>query len=55
MVVEELPSIMGVDREIYGPLLPQDIVAMPEANAHIIIKNNKGVLIKKHEKIDYKQ
>ena len=54
MVLEEIPSIMGVDREIYGPLLPQDIVTMPEANAKIIIKNNKGRFIKKHEKIAYK-
>lgn len=54
IVLEELPSIIGVDREIYGPLLPQDIVTMPEANAQIIIKNNKGRFIKKHEKIAYK-
>ena len=54
IVLEELPSIMGVDREIYGPLLPQDIVSMPEANAQIIVKNNKGRFIKKHEKIAYK-
>ena len=54
MVLEEIPSIMGVDREIYGPLIPQDIVAMPEANAQIIIKNNKGRFIKKHDKIAYK-
>lgn len=53
-VLEELPSIMGVDREIYGPLIPQDIVAMPEANAQIIIKNNKGRFIKEHQKIAYK-
>lgn len=54
MIFEELPSIMGVDREIYGPLLPQDIVTMPEANAQIIINNNKGKFIKKNEKIVYK-
>lgn len=54
IVLEELPSIMGVDREIYGPLMPQDIVTMPEANAQIIIKNNKGKFIKKYEKIAYK-
>lgn len=54
IVLEEIPSIMGVDREIYGPLLPQDIVSMPEANAQIIVKNNKGRFIKKHEKIAYK-
>jgi DNA replication factor GINS len=54
VVLEELPSIVGVDRKIYGPLLPQDIVSMPEANAQIIIKNKKGRFIKKHGKIAYK-
>lgn len=54
IVLEEIPPIIGVDREIYGPLLPQDIVSMPEANAQIIIKNMKGRFIKKHEKIAYK-
>lgn len=54
IILEELPAIIGVDREIYGPLEPQDIVAMPEANAQIIIKNNKGRFIQKHEKIDYR-
>ncbi|MGB9936427.1 MAG: hypothetical protein ACPK7O_01775 [Methanobacterium sp.] len=54
MVLEELPSIMGIDKKIYGPLLPQDIVTMPEATARIIIENNKGKLIKKYEKIAYK-
>jgi len=54
IVMEELPSIIGVDRKIYGPLLPQDIVSMPEANAQIIIKNKRGRFIKKHEKIAYK-
>lgn len=54
LVLEEIPSIIGVDREIYGPLEPQDIVTMPEANAQIIINNNKGRFIKKYEKIAYK-
>jgi DNA replication factor GINS len=54
IILEELPAIMGVDREIYGPLVPQDIVAMPEANAQIIIKNNKGRFLQKHEKISYR-
>lgn len=54
IVLEKLPPIIGVDREIYGPLLPQDIISMPEANAQIIIKNKKGRFIKKHEKIAYK-
>lgn len=54
MVLEEIPSIMGMDREIYGPLEPQDIVTMPQANAQIIINNNKGKFIKKDEKIAYR-
>ena len=54
LVLEDIPSIMGVDREIYGPLMTQDIVTMPEANAQIIIDNNKGKFIKKHEEISYK-
>ena len=54
LVLEDIPSIMGVDREIYGPLVTQDIVTMPEANAQIIIDNNKGKFIKKQGKISYK-
>ena len=54
LVLEDIPSIMGVDREIYGPLMTQDIVTMPEANAQIIIDNNKGKFIKKREEISYK-
>lgn len=49
MVLEELPSIMGVDKKIYGPLLPQDIVTIPEPNARIIIKNQKGKSIQKYK------
>lgn len=54
MVLEELPSIMGIDKKVYGPLSPQDIITMPEPNARILIKNNKGKFIKKYEKISYK-
>ncbi len=54
MVLEELPSIMGVDKEIYGPLSPQDIITMPEPNARILIKNNKGRFIEKYKKITYR-
>lgn len=54
VVLEELPSIIGVDREIYGPLSPQDIITMPESNAKIIINNNKGRFIEKYNKIAYK-
>lgn len=54
MVLEELPSIMGIDKEVYGPLYPQDIITMPEQNAMILINNNKGKFIEKYKKIIYK-
>ncbi|MGB9978702.1 hypothetical protein [Methanobacterium sp.] len=54
MVLEELPSIMGIDKKVYGPLSPQDIITMPEPNARILIKNNKGKFIEKYEKISYR-
>lgn len=54
MVLEEFPSIMGVDKEVYGPLSPQDVITMPEPNARILIKNNKGRFIEKYKKISYK-
>ena len=47
IVLEELPSIMGVDKQVYGPLHPQDIVTIPEPNAKILIKNQKGKSIQK--------
>jgi len=49
LVLEELPTIMGIDKKAYGPLLPQDIVAMPEPNARILIKNQKGKSIQKYK------
>ncbi|MEL7670824.1 hypothetical protein [Methanobacterium sp.] len=54
MVLEELPSIMGIDKKVYGPLSPQDVITMPEPNARILIKNNKGKFIEKYEKISYR-
>lgn len=54
MVLEELPSIMGIDKKVYGPLSPQDIITMPEQNAMILIKNNKGKFIEKYKKIAYR-
>ena len=54
MVLEELPSIMGIDKKVYGPLSPQDIITMPEPNARILIKNNKGKFIEKYKKISYR-
>lgn len=49
LVLEELPSIMGVDKQVYGPLLPQDIVTIPEPNARILVKNQKGKSIQKYK------
>ena len=54
MVLEELPSIMGIDKKVYGPLNPQDIITMPEPNARILIKNNKRKFIEKYKKIAYR-
>jgi DNA replication factor GINS len=49
LVLEELPSIMGIDKKVYGPLKPQDIVTIPEPNARILIKNRKGKSIQKYK------
>lgn len=49
IVFEELPSIVGIDKNIYGPIYPQDIITMPEANAMILIKNKKGRFIQKYK------
>ena len=49
LVLDELPSIMGVDKKVYGPFLPQDIITIPEPNARIIIKNQKGKSIQKYK------
>jgi DNA replication factor GINS len=42
MMLDELPSIVGVDKNVYGPVSPQDIITIPEPNARILIKNKKG-------------
>jgi DNA replication factor GINS len=49
MILEELPPIMGVDKKVYGPLSPQDIIAMPQPNATILIKNHKGRSIQRYK------
>lgn len=49
LVLEELPSIIGVDKQVYGPLLPQDIVTIPEPNARILVKNQKGKSIQNYK------
>lgn len=46
LIFSEINSIMGVDKKIYGPFKPQDIVIMPDINAKILIKNKKGRLVK---------
>lgn len=49
MIMEELPSIMGVDSKVYGPFHPGDIITMPEPNARILIKNQKGKSIQRYK------
>lgn len=49
MILEELPSIMGVDEKVYGPLEPQDVISMPWPNARILIKNQKGRSIQRYK------
>lgn len=46
LIFSKIGAIVGVDKKIYGPFFPQDIVVMPNANANIIIKNRKGRLVK---------
>jgi len=49
MIIDELPSIVGVDKNVYGPVAPQDIITIPEPNARILIKNRKGTLIQTYK------
>jgi len=49
MILEELPSIIGVDKNVYGPLFPQDLITIPEPNAKILVKNNKGIIIQTYK------
>lgn len=49
MVLEELPSIMGVDQKVYGPFSPQDVITIPQPNARILIKNQKGRSIQRYK------
>lgn len=46
LIFSEINSIMGVDKKVYGPFYPQDVVIMPDVNAAILIKNKKGRLVK---------
>lgn len=49
MILDKLPSIMGVDSNVYGPFYPGDIITMPEPNARILIKNQKGKCIQRYK------
>ncbi|MEN6329214.1 MAG: hypothetical protein ABFC91_02860 [Methanobacteriaceae archaeon] len=49
MITAELPSIMGVDNKVYGPMFPGDVITMPEANARILIKKDKGRPIQRYK------
>lgn len=49
MVLDELPSIMGVDKNVYGPFSPQDVITIPQPNARILIKNQKGRSIQRYK------
>ncbi len=49
MITAELPSIMGVDHKVYGPMHPGDVITMPEANARILIKKDKGRPIQRYK------
>jgi DNA replication factor GINS len=49
MILDELPSIVGVDKNVYGPIAPQDLITMPEPNAKILVKNKKGKFIQTYK------
>ncbi|MDI6643804.1 MAG: hypothetical protein QME14_02005 [Methanobacteriaceae archaeon] len=49
IIYDELPSIVGVDKNVYGPIYPQDVITLPEANASIIIRNKKGKYIQTYK------
>lgn len=49
MILDELPSIVGVDKNVYGPVYPQDLITIPEPNAKILVKNKKGILIQTYK------
>ncbi len=49
MILDELPSIVGVDKNVYGPVYPQDLITIPEPNAKILVKNKKGIFIQTYK------
>ncbi|WP_407377118.1 hypothetical protein [Methanobrevibacter sp.] len=46
LVFDEVDAIVGVDEQVYGPFLPQDLVTLPMINAKIFFKNRKGRQVK---------
>ena len=49
IILDEFPSIVGVDKIVYGPVSPQDIITIPEPNARILVKNKKGMFIQTYK------
>jgi DNA replication factor GINS len=49
MILDEFPSIVGVDKNVYGPVSPQDLITIPEPNARILVKNKKGIFIQTYK------
>ncbi|MDD3984912.1 MAG: hypothetical protein PHY59_03260 [Methanobacterium sp.] len=49
LILDEFPSILGVDKNIYGPVSPQDLITIPEPNARILVKNKKGIFIQTYK------
>ena len=46
LIFDNINQIIAVDKNIYGPFYPQDLVVMPKINAQIFVRNRKGRIIK---------
>ncbi|MDL2246282.1 hypothetical protein LJB96_01550 [Methanobrevibacter sp. OttesenSCG-928-K11] len=46
LIFDNIDSIIGVDEKSYGPFRPQDIVVIPNINAKVITRSNKGRVVK---------
>ena len=46
LIFDNINQIIAVDKNIYGPFYPQDLVVMPKINAQIFARNRKGRIIK---------
>ncbi|ADP77816.1 conserved hypothetical protein [Methanothermus fervidus DSM 2088] len=42
IILDNIPSIVGIDKKIYGPFREQDVVVLPKLNARIFLKYKKG-------------